>query len=979
MIVYSLISNGTSIFAGTNAGIYRSTDNGVNWLQVNNGLSNLTVVSFLLNGTTLYAGTADGIYNSTNNGNTWTRNPGLINVMPNSIILANNTIYAGSGSGIYFSIDNGATWTRMTNAPTANIFNLAVLNGSTIFAGTNGIFRSTDYGANWTKVNNALGNSNVISLLSKGSIIYAGSQNGGGIYNSTDNGNNWTQLNNIFISLSIQSLYSDGTYIYSGTSGGVYRSLDNGSTWNKINNGLNNYVAMTFLYDGSSTFCGTNGGGIFKLGIANNVPSIISCSSSNIGQNTATLNGIVNPNGVSTTVKFEYGTTISYGSVVEASQSPISGNSNINVSANITGLTPNTLFHYRVEATNNAGTSNGFDSTFKTLQTPVTLFYISGKITDSYNYGISNVSINLSGQQIASTQTDINGNYIFNNLLNGNYQIVPIKNDYIFTPDKISLTIQNDNVTNQNFTTTKTLSPNWYYTNTGISHVILIPLSSNPNINNAPLLNGDYIGVFYDSLGTLACGGYAVWNGTLNVSLTAWGNDQSPSSPDGFASGEAFKWKIWRASDKKTFDAVAAYSTDVSFTNTDKFAANGLSGLTKLAASLLTQQQITLNAGWQLISSYIQPVSSNLDSMFQQIKTDLIIMKDGSGNVYWPAFGVNSIVNWQSILGYQIKMQNNRVLNITGNQITPETTNISLPQGWSMIGYLRSAPMAVDTALNSITNNIIIVKNGKGQVYWPAYGINSIGNMNPGEGYQIKLTSAANLLYPANYGPVSPPNGLTYQNKISRNYKSGTAKVTDNNAVVLFQNKILNNILQPGDEIGIFDNNGLLCGSGIYEGKNLVITVYGDDNSTKEKDGFLPGEKFEVKIYSKKLNKEFNPVNVTWLNDDGSYKVNGIDIVSSLSINKYKFNGNAELEVLTNYPNPFNPTTTVAYNLIKTQIIKISVYNILGQLVKTIYNEVQTEGEHQIEVNGYNLSSGIYEVVFRTADSFKIIKINLIK
>ena len=52
--------------------------------------------------------------------------------------------------------------------------------------------------------------------------------------------------------------------------------------------------------------------------------------------------------------------------------------------------------------------------------------------------------------------------------------------------------------------------------------------------------------------------------------------------------------------------------------------------------------------------------------------------------------------------------------------------------------------------LTTISSNITMVKNSNGLVYWPIYGINNLGNMNPGEGYQIKMLAADTLLYPAN-------------------------------------------------------------------------------------------------------------------------------------------------------------------------------------------------------------------------------------
>jgi len=90
-------------------------------------------------------------------------------------------------------------------------------------------------------------------------------------------------------------------------------------------------------------------------------------------------------------------------------------------------------------------------------------------------------------------------------------------------------------------------SPGWTYTITGNNHIILIPTSANPNISDTTLSSGDYIGAFYDSSGVLACAGYAVWDGTKNIAVTAWGDDNSTTNiKEGFAEGETFKWKIWQ-------------------------------------------------------------------------------------------------------------------------------------------------------------------------------------------------------------------------------------------------------------------------------------------------------------------------------------------------------------------------------------------------------------------------------------------------
>lgn len=79
----------------------------------------------------------------------------------------------------------------------------------------------------------------------------------------------------------------------------------------------------------------------------------------------ATLNGSLNPHGLTTTVSFQYGTTTAYGSTTPMQTQ--TGNTYQDIAANISGLSPNTVYHFRIVATNSAGTRSGSDRTFTTL------------------------------------------------------------------------------------------------------------------------------------------------------------------------------------------------------------------------------------------------------------------------------------------------------------------------------------------------------------------------------------------------------------------------------------------------------------------------------------------------------------------------------------------------------------------------------------------------------------------------------------
>jgi hypothetical protein len=67
-----------------------------------------------------------------------------------------------------------------------------------------------------------------------------------------------------------------------------------------------------------------------------------------------------------------------------------------------------------------------------------------------------------------------------------------------------------------------------------------------------------------------------------------------------------------------------------------------------------------------------------------------------------------------------------------------------------------------------------------------------------------------------------------------------------------------------------------------------------------------------------------------------------------------------DIIIIENYPNPFNPKTTISYQIPHPGIIKLQIYNIKGQLIETLVNECQNAGKHAIIWNAENNSSGVY-------------------
>jgi len=130
------------------------------------------------------------------------------------------------------------------------------------------------------------------------------------------------------------------------------------------------------------------------------LPEATSTEATAIGSSVATLNGTIKANNATTVVTFEYGITTAYGSTATAIESPVNGMAVTPVSFSLSGLLPNTLYHYRVTGTNVAGTANGGDLTFTTML-PENIS-VTGTVTNLLDtcYNASNTIIVAGGDDI---------------------------------------------------------------------------------------------------------------------------------------------------------------------------------------------------------------------------------------------------------------------------------------------------------------------------------------------------------------------------------------------------------------------------------------------------------------------------------------------------------------------------------------------------------------------------------------------------
>ncbi|MBI2418665.1 MAG: T9SS type A sorting domain-containing protein, partial [Ignavibacteriales bacterium] len=123
--------------------------------------------------------------------------------------------------------------------------------------------------------------------------------------------------------------------------------------------------------------------------------------------------------------------------------------------------------------------------------------------------------------------------------------------------------------------------------------------------------------------------------------------------------------------------------------------------------------------------------------------------------------------------------------------------------------------------------------------------------------------------------------------------------------------------------------------------KVVFIKAAGNSNSVKEysyKDANLKSGTYKYRL--------------KMLDNDGTFEVSdNIEAVVGLPV---------EYSLSQNYPNPFNPATKIVYTLPTNGFVKLQVYAITGQVVKTLVESSQEAGYYSVDFSGDNLSSGIY-------------------
>jgi hypothetical protein len=406
----------------------------------------------------------------------------------------------------------------------------------------------------------------------------------------------------------------------------------------------------------------------------------------------------------------------------------------------------------------------------------------------------------------------------------------------------------------------------------------------------------------------------------------------------------------------RVFVEEGVYDVEVSANYFNTFIVQGVEVLEPVALDFMlelgiTGQQIMLpQAGhWGFISSYLD-ISSKmpLEDALEDILDQMVIMIS-PGGIFWPGQNINTMGDWDSMLGYKIKMAENGVLVFQGENMVGNSVTFS--PGFHIIPVLSQEP--ADAAALFSGNDIEFAFDLFGNLYWPLGGIFTLNTLYPGYGYLVKFNQETTLNFVSSKSNILPNQFYSYETSSPWNDVSMSGELH-----LIAVSEAATADLQAGDIIGVFNSDGICTGTSIYSGDNkpFAVAAYANDFTTDDKAGMVEGEAFTLLIYRNGETISTDPVfSPQAPSQNGLFTNNGLSLITSLK-------GSTTIETIPHmevniYPNPSSGLITIEGISPDTDIL---IVNMHGQVVfsgnsdssKTIDLSAQSRGVYFVKILG---------------------------
>ncbi len=351
-----------------------------------------------------------------------------------------------------------------------------------------------------------------------------------------------------------------------------------------------------------------------------------------------------------------------------------------------------------------------------------------------------------------------------------------------------------------------------------------------------------------------------------------------------------------------------------------------------------TRRVLDLVMGWNMVSLNIEPEENDVVEITRPLLDDevLIMVKDGYGHFYRPEFNYNDIPFWDFAQGYQIKVLRECRLEVPGITVASDRA-IELEEGWQMVAYYPREAIPERTALSNIVDNLTIAKDGNGHFYLPAWDFSDIGDMLPGQGYQLKMTQGMELIY--NRGDAVAQHERAVPEQFTPVIPTGS-----NMSILLLD-------ADRFKEVAAVSSHGT-AGCGVVDESGRVgLAVWKQE--VEGSIGFIIGE--DIQLIGWDGVKEI-PLEVEIQQGSLIYTDDGITVCSVISCETLP----TEFAIYQPYPNPFNSVAVLRFDLPETTYIGIHLFDSSGRLVDVLLGGKLEAGRYRRVISAGDLSSGIY-------------------
>jgi len=383
-------------------------------------------------------------------------------------------------------------------------------------------------------------------------------------------------------------------------------------------------------------------------------------------------------------------------------------------------------------------------------------------------------------------------------------------------------------------------------------------------------------------------------------------------------------------------------------------------------------QDIVLNSGWNIFSSYVTPANLNLKDIFQLLidAGNLKKVMDEAGKTIenFGAFGgwKNNIGNLNSTKGYKVNMTAASTLSLEGS-LVPLPMDILLATGWNIISYpaatAQDAKALVQTLIDGGQLKKVMDESGKTIENFGAFGgwKNNIGNFLPGRGYKVNVTAACTLSVaaPLNKSAIIVPEVLA-----SAHFRTVyTGNGTDHFNVHLID--LASSGLKAWDQIGIFD--GTYCvgsatiGADQLLSGNISIPASCNEEQASLVNGFTVGHPVTLQLFRENQTYPLSPAKV---GGSEAFEKNGSLFLKVTANDLPAAKINAASDQIKCYPNPFSDWITIEIRLAEPKKLDVSIYDLSGKLIRNLYKGQAGTSEHMFwdgkSGTGTKVISGTY-------------------